>query len=74
VSGIKLITPTGEEIDSDDLEDAGRIECPFCHVAILEDEIGPCPYCDADLVCMYCLENGTHTHDDPEDFWNIYTG
>lgn len=54
----KLYTPLGDEISEQELEEVGRIECPFCHLAVIEDEFFPCPTCEANI-CPYCYEAST---------------
>ncbi len=56
-----LYTPLGVPINEQDLEAEGRIECPFCHTAVIEDEFFPCPECEVSM-CLYCYEE----HDCPE--------
>lgn len=51
-----LYTPLGFPIDEDRLEEEGRYECPICHLAVLEDEFGPCPKCEEVSLCLYCYE------------------
>lgn len=46
---------------NDDEEE--RIECPFCHETVIEDEFLVCPECDDrdgthTNICLYCYEGG----------------
>lgn len=51
-----LFTPTGESIKPEELEEQERIECPGCHLAVLEEYI-PCEDCESGW-CLYCWEEG----------------
>ena len=53
----QLLTPLGALVNENELDDLGRIECPQCHLAVIEDEYFPCPECGQDL-CLYCWEAG----------------
>ena len=44
-----LKTPLDEEVSENDLEELGRVECPVCHLAVLEDEMA------AEGKCLLCI-------------------
>lgn len=51
-----LDTPIiGIRVKEKNLEKNGRVECPYCHLAVIEDEFLHCEGCDTSM-CLYCYE------------------
>ena len=52
-----LLTPRGYRIKEKNLSKHGRLECPVCYLAVIEDEYLHCPECEK-AMCLYCWESG----------------
>ena len=53
------VTPAGDHISCGQLEAQGRVICPVCDWAVIEDEYIPCSEC-GEGVCVYCYEADLH--------------
>ena len=52
---ILYLTVLGENLTEQQVGDQGRVICPLCELAVIEDELIICPDCDNRL-CLYCYE------------------
>lgn len=50
-------TPLGEPLTYSQARKQGRLICPVCETAVIEDEYLPCENCDSHL-CLYCWQAG----------------
>ena len=52
---LRYLTVLGEKLTEQQVEAQGRVVCPLCELAVIEDELVICPGCDRRL-CLYCYE------------------
>lgn len=53
----RYLTPLGDWLTYDEARAEGRVICPVCEGAVIEDEYTACWECEEGL-CIYCWEDG----------------